>query len=84
MRFGIVARSLSIGPLQCLSLSFVVRDGDTCGQRDVDPLLQPSPQRLVDVPGEVGGSEDHHHLRGVIIFQSSPDAWSQDTQQQQH
>lgn len=47
----------------------------TCGQRNVDPLLQPSPQRLVDVPGEVCGSEHHHHFRGVIVFQGSANTW---------
>lgn len=47
----------------------------TCGQGDVDPLLQSPPQRLVNVPGEIGGSEDHHHLRGVVIVLGSSDAW---------
>ena len=32
------------------------------GQRNVDALLQAPPQRLVDVPGEVGRRQ-HHHLR---------------------
>mmetsp|Transcript_1845 Transcript_1845/g.4118 ORF Transcript_1845/g.4118 Transcript_1845/m.4118 type:complete len:263 (-) Transcript_1845:423-1211(-) len=29
------------------------------GQRDVDPLLQPPPHRLVQLPWVVGGGEDH-------------------------
>jgi len=48
----------------------------TCGQGDVDPLLETPSQRLVDVPGEVGRGEDHHHLGGVVVIQSSPHAWS--------
>jgi len=40
----------------------------TCGQGDVDPLLQTPPQRLVDVPGEVGGRQDHHHFGGVVVL----------------
>ena len=32
------------------------------GQGDVDALLQPPPQRLVDVPREVRRRQ-HHHLR---------------------
>ena len=39
----------------------------TVGQRDVDPLLQPSAQRLVDVPGEVGGGQHHHDLAGIVL-----------------
>lgn len=40
----------------------------TWGKGYVDPFLQPTSQRLVDVPGKVGGSEDHDHLRGVLIL----------------
>lgn len=40
----------------------------TRGKGYVDPFLQPTSQRLVNVPGKVGGSEDHDHLRGVLLL----------------
>ena len=39
----------------------------TCGQRDVDAFLQTATQSLINVPGEIGGCQNHDGLGRVII-----------------
>jgi len=40
----------------------------TVGQRDVNSLLEPSPQGFVDVPRKVGCCKDDHHLRWAFVL----------------